>query len=126
MLIRRAAGIPSSEITSEALYSDRRRFLGVAAGVGLAAAAGIVVPALGRGRGVMGALAGWRGAPDDDPTSYEDVTSYNNFYEFGTGKDDPKKHGGSLRTRPWTVRVDGEVARPANYALDDLVKPFAV
>ncbi|MHB1225368.1 MAG: protein-methionine-sulfoxide reductase catalytic subunit MsrP [Gemmatimonadaceae bacterium] len=123
MLIRRAAGIPSSEITSEALYSDRRSFLGVAAGVGLVAAAGILAPTLGRGRGVMGALSGWCGASDDDPTPYDDVISYNNFYEFGTGKDDPMKHGGSLRTRPWTVRVDGEVARPADYALEDLVRP---
>lgn len=124
MLIRRAAGIPSSEITPQALYNDRRTFLGIAAGVGLAAAAGIIAPSLGRGRGgALGALAGWRGAPDDDLTKYDDVISYNNFYEFGTGKDDPKKNAGSLRTRPWTVRVDGEVARPANYALEDLVKP---
>jgi methionine sulfoxide reductase catalytic subunit len=51
------------------------------------------------------------------------VTSYNNFYEFGTGKDDPKKNAGSLVTKPWTVKVDGLVGKPGDYALEDLLKP---
>ncbi len=123
MLIRRTAGIPFSEITPEALYTDRRTFVGIAAGAGLLAAAGIAGSTLGRGRGAMNAIGDLGGAPEDKLTPYDDVTTYNNFYEFGTSKADPSRHAGSLRTHPWTVRVDGEVARPADYALEDLVKP---
>jgi sulfoxide reductase catalytic subunit YedY len=61
-------------------------------------------------------------AQPDVQTPYETATSYNNFYEFGTGKEDPKENAGSLRTRPWTVAVEGLVRRPAAYALDDLLK----
>ncbi len=123
MLIRRTAGIPFSEITPEALYTDRRTFVGIAAGAGLLAAAGIAGSTLGRGRGAMNAIGDLGGAPEDKLTPYDDVTTYNNFYEFGTSKADPSRHAGSLRTHPWTVRVDGEVARPADYALEDLVMP---
>ena len=128
MLIRPAPDIRSSEITPEALYVDRRRFLGVAAAAGAVAAAGILAPAVLR-RGGEGAtsvrIAGGDvgQAREDKLTPYEDVTSYNNFYEFGTGKDDPKRNAGTLRPKPWTVRVDGEVARPADYALEDFLKP---
>ncbi len=58
----------------------------------------------------------------DDPNTWEEITTYNNFYEFGTGKDDPARNAGSLKTEPWTVTVDGEVNRPGKYALDDLLK----
>jgi methionine sulfoxide reductase catalytic subunit len=128
MLIRPAPDIRSSEITPEALYVDRRRFLGVAAAAGAVAAAGILAPAVLR-RGGEGAtsvrIAGGDvgQAREDKLTPYEDVTSYNNFYEFGTGKDDPKHNAGTLRPKPWTVRVEGEVARPADYALEDFLKP---
>jgi len=57
----------------------------------------------------------------DKPTRYEDVTSYNNYYEFGTDKSDPARHAGRLKTRPWTVAVDGEVARPRSFDLDELL-----
>jgi sulfoxide reductase catalytic subunit YedY len=60
---------------------------------------------------------------DESLTPYEDVTGYNNFYEFGTGKEDPARYAHTLVTRPWTVEVDGEVARPAVYDLDDLLAP---
>lgn len=129
MLIRRAPDIAPSEITPEALYHDRRRFIALAAGAGAAAAIGILGSRLGRGGSAMPAVAaaGRDDDPDDEqrdePTSYEDVTTYNNYYEFGTGKDDPSKHAGSLRPRPWTVRVEGEVAKPADYDLDDFLAP---
>ena len=60
---------------------------------------------------------------DEPLTPYEDVTTYNNFYEFGTGKDDPARNAHTLRTRPWSIAVEGEVARPAIYALEDFVSP---
>jgi sulfoxide reductase catalytic subunit YedY len=59
-------------------------------------------------------------------TPYGDVTTYNNFYEFGTDKSSPSQRAGSLRTRPWTVKVDGECSHPANYEFDDLVKSHAL
>lgn len=127
MLIRRAPEILPSEITPEALYHDRRRFVALAGGAGLIAAAGVLGSRLGRGPGMIRALAGAPRADrqrDDELTPYEDVTTYNNFYEFGTGKGDPAKNAGSLRPSPWKVRVEGEVAKPADYDLEDFVAPY--
>jgi len=119
MLIRRPDDIPSSEITDERLYLDRRRFLGrvALAGAGLAAAA--TVP------GVLSACEAR--VPEQEPlepNSYEDITTYNNFYEFGTGKDDPARNAHTLRPRPWGVVVEGEVNRPQTFDVDDLIKRF--
>ncbi len=108
MLIRSPADIAPSEITPERLYLDRRSWIR-RLGLGVAAAA-FPRPLL---------------AAQDDPNSWEEVTGYNNFYEFGTGKDDPARHAGSLRTRPWTVKVEGEVARPGSYDLEALFKGIA-
>jgi sulfoxide reductase catalytic subunit YedY len=113
MLIRRPVDLPAREITDESLFWDRRSFLAALGGVAATAA----LP------GPVGALA--LRAPDDDKlTPYESVISYNNYYEFGTDKSDPKANAGSLRTSPWTVAVEGEVKRPATYALEDLLKGF--
>jgi methionine sulfoxide reductase catalytic subunit len=60
---------------------------------------------------------------DEPPTGREHVTGYNNFYEFGMNKEDPAQHAGSLTTQPWSVRVDGLVGKPADYALEDIVRP---
>ena len=68
--------------------------------------------------------SGWgRG---EKPNSYTDITTYNNFYEFGPEKDDPSANAHRLETKPWTVKVDGLVARPADYHLEDLIKPYAL
>jgi sulfoxide reductase catalytic subunit YedY len=119
MLIRRPPDIPTSEITDESLYWGRREFL-KAAGVGVAAVAGLIPLA-------TSPLTGdWRRGTvrDDKLTPYEDITGYNNYYEFGTGKDDPSRNAGRLRTRPWKIEIAGEVKRPATYDLDDFLKPF--
>jgi methionine sulfoxide reductase catalytic subunit len=120
--------LPSSEITPESLYLDRRSFLAAAGilGAGLATA-----PALGActpdgapqegQQGVPGKPYGLQ--PYDRVNSWDDVTSYNNFYEFGTGKDDPKANAQEFRTRPWTVKVDGLVAKPGDYQLEEFLKP---
>jgi methionine sulfoxide reductase catalytic subunit len=113
MLIRRPPDIPVSEITDESLFWNRRDFL-KAAGLGAAAVGGLL-PA--------GRLLS-RPSGDEKLTPFEDVTGYNNYYEFGTGKDDPAANAGRLHTRPWKVEVAGEVKRPAMYDLDDLLKPF--
>jgi sulfoxide reductase catalytic subunit YedY len=65
-----------------------------------------------------------RTGQDDELTSLEDVTGYNNFYEFGTGKEDPARNAHTLRPRPWTVEISGEVARPARYPIEDILGRF--
>ena len=115
MLLRRPPDIPSSEITDESLYWNRREFLQVA-GFGLAAAGGLTRLATGDWR-----LATVR---DDKLTPYEDITGYNNYYEFGTDKGDPKANATHFRTKPWKIEVAGEVKRPTTYDLDDFLRPF--
>jgi len=120
MLIRPPADISPSEITPPEIYRDRRRFMqgmgALAAGAALGAApdaeAGIKLP------GVRDSVY----RLDEKNTPYKDVTTYNNFYEFGTGKGDPSKNAGSLNTRPWTVAVEGEVRRPQTWDIDALLK----
>ncbi len=137
MLIRRPDDIPSSEITSEGVYVNRRQFIGMSAGVALGGAAG------GGGLGNFGDALRHDAGPrsdtgpqkdwstvrsdlDEELTPYEDVTSYNNFYEFGTGKSDPAKNAHTLRTRPWTIEVDGLCANPGVYGLEDFIKPGTI
>jgi sulfoxide reductase catalytic subunit YedY len=125
MLIRRPPDIPTSEITDERLYRSRRDFLRSTAG---AIAAGALSPALlaACGRREAEARAGSvaLAAGQDELTPFEDVTTYNNFYEFGTDKSDPARKGGSLRVRPWTVAIEGEVAKPGEYDVDELIRLF--
>jgi methionine sulfoxide reductase catalytic subunit len=95
------------------LFWNRREFL-KAAGIGVAAAGGLI-PIAARGRSRY---------DEDKLTPYEDVTGYNNYYEFGTDKGDPAKNATHFKTRPWKVEVAGEVKRPAVYDFDELLKPF--
>jgi sulfoxide reductase catalytic subunit YedY len=62
----------------------------------------------------------------DKPNAYQDIATYNNFYEFGTDKSDPSQNAGGLKTKPWTVKVDGMVTKPGDYHLEDLIKPYAL
>ena len=133
MLIRRPDDIPSSEITPESVYLRRREFITRLGGAGAALASLSLLGAAGcrdddarAEYAAGGEVAGESQALEDKLTPYEDVTSYNNFYEFGTDKSDPKENSQNFRTRPWTVTVDGLVKKPATYALEDLVKPFKV
>jgi sulfoxide reductase catalytic subunit YedY len=124
MLIKPPSDIPSSEITPEPLYLNRRAFISRVTGVAAGAALGGSL--LGACDANAEEAAGEAGAPQaDSPTSYEDITTYNNFYEFGTDKDDPARNATRFRTRPWSVTVDGLVRRPATYALDDLLRGIA-
>jgi sulfoxide reductase catalytic subunit YedY len=123
MIIRRPDDIPSSEITPERDYLGRREFVRAA---GLAAAAAIVAPsALGAcAREGDAAADGEVASGDDDkPNTYEQITSYNNYYEFGTDKEDPKANSGAFKPQPWTVRVDGLCRKPGNYGFEDLLEP---
>jgi sulfoxide reductase catalytic subunit YedY len=118
MLIRITPSNPirSSEITDEATYLNRREFLRDAGLLGLVAA-GVAATAPPAGAQQQGQDL------KDEQTPYEDVTSYNNYYEFGTDKEDPKQNARDFRTKPWSIKVEGMVAKPATYDLEDFVKP---
>lgn len=124
MSLRDALNIPSREITDEAVYRDRRRLLqalALAPAMGLVGCAEAEPPA--PPKTVVTpeqARSGFR--TSEELTRYEDVTSYNNFYEFGTDKTDPSKAAKTLRTAPWSVKVSGECEKPGTLALDDLLK----
>ena len=121
----------SSEITPRAVYEDRRRMMkqlaGGAAGSVLATWAGRQAMAATE---VPGKLAALKGVPSkvdgaqamDKPTEYKDASTYNNYYEFGTDKSDPAKNAHTLKTRPWSVAVEGLVKKPGTYGIEDLIK----
>jgi sulfoxide reductase catalytic subunit YedY len=125
--------IPAHEITPESVYLRRRDFL---SGAAVAAASLTVAPALACSADAdagpqadPAVLAGVQPGPygtDEAPTLRDDATSYNNFYEFGTDKSDPKRHAGSLRTKPWSVAIEGEVDKPASVPLETLLAPHAL
>ncbi|CAN5490920.1 protein-methionine-sulfoxide reductase catalytic subunit MsrP [soil metagenome] len=114
MLIRNAPDLTDNDVTDQGLYLRRRQFIAGAAGLGLAGLAGA---ADARGLAYKPGFS-----TTETPTPKKDITTYNNFYEFGVNKEDPGENAGSLKTRPWTVRVDGECEAPATFAIDDLIK----
>jgi methionine sulfoxide reductase catalytic subunit len=131
MLIGKPPDIASSEITPRSAYRryiDRRRFLRGAAAAGAAVLgaerlAWVIEPE----RAVL-ASTKLQTVPSpltttgEQLTSFDDITHYNNFYEFGVEKDQPAKNAGALPTRPWTVKVEGKVAKPLTFDIDDLLK----
>ena len=128
MLLKRGPAIPSSEMTDERLYWQRREFIRAAglAALGVATAGVDLVRAEPQRAASLPNVTPGPFGTSEARTPYEDVTTYNNFYEFGTDKASPARNAGSLRTSPWTVRVDGECRRQGNFPLDDLVKPQAL
>src|SRR5579883_2804786 len=135
---------PAGEITSESLYLSRRNLLG--AGLAGAALLGGAAWLLRRGLPADGG-SGSSGAPEprsaamppgallpnvkrgpyatsEKLTPYKDVTTYNNFYELGLGKDEPAENASTLKTRPWSVVCEGEVAKPQTIDIDTLLKLF--
>ena len=121
----------SSDITPRAVYEDRRRLMklaaGGAAGSVLAGWAGRQAMAQTVAPGKLAALAGIQSRVDgaqamDKPTEYKDASTYNNYYEFGTDKSDPAKNAHTLKTRPWSVAVEGLVKKPGNFNIEDLLQ----
>jgi methionine sulfoxide reductase catalytic subunit len=121
MLIKHAADIAPSEITPQAAYLRRREFLAGTAALGL----GALLPEPGRAAS-LAASKSPLSTTAEPQTALKDIISYNNFYEFGVDKDDPVKHAHTLKTKPWKVKVDGLVGKPADYDLDDLIKDIAL
>ncbi|EAQ03118.1 hypothetical protein OB2597_13278 [Pseudooceanicola batsensis HTCC2597] len=93
------------DVTPEQAYLNRRQIMAGAAGLGLGSIAG---PAFAAPEGL-------------EPNPLEDITNYNNYYEFGTGKTDPAEHAHALTTEPWSVKIDGMVDRPGDYQFEDIL-----
>ena len=101
--------LTQDDVTPEAVWLNRRQLLaGSAAGLGL---------------GLVGTAAA---ASDLEPNSFEDITSYNNFYEFGTDKGDPKRYAGEMTTEPWAIEIDGLVDRPGTYDVKDIMSEMTI
>ena len=106
MLIKRPPDIAASEVTDERLFWRRRDFIGALAGA-------LTMP-----------LLPTLPQQGEKLTSFEDITTYNNFYEFGTDKKDPSRQAHTLRPRPWTVRVEGEIKKPKVYDVDEVIRRY--
>jgi len=118
MLIRKPAEFRYSQVTPKQDYLDRRNFLAASA-----AALGTLVGSREAEAGTK--LQNVTKSPlsvDEKPTAYQYITNYNNFYEFGTDKEDPARNSQKFQTSPWTVSIEGEVEKPKTLSLDDLYK----
>src|SRR5690606_4295133 len=119
--------ITSSEITYQPFCRDGRRLLGLLAAsppLALSGCAEAEPPPPSPTR-TTPAQARPGFSTSEEPTRYEDITTYNNFFEFGTNKDDPSRAAKTLRTSPWSVAVDGECAKPGTIGLEDLLRGIA-
>lgn len=106
-----------SDVTPHRIFLDRRKFMA-------AGAAAVALPGLVRAQTINA-----RPSPlstDQTPNTFEEITNYNNFYEFGTGKEDPARNAGALTTDPWSVEVAGLVDRPGSYGVEDLAPENAL
>jgi sulfoxide reductase catalytic subunit YedY len=137
MLIRNAPDLRYSEITPKSLYLRRREFLQTAAGAAIGAAAAVASPLAARlgaqekqGTGHGAKLANVKKSPlsttGEKITSFDDITGYNNFYEFGPYKEDPKENAWRLKPRPWTITVEGYAAKKGTFGFDEFVHPYAL
>lgn len=124
MLIRRPSDLRPSEITSPELFHGRRRFLQGALAAGAAAAFGL--PAVASAGEKLPNVVKSPYRVDEPLTPYDAVTEYNNFYELGTGKDDPQRNAARLKPKPWTVEIAGACEQPGRVGFDDLIAGLAL
>ena len=118
--IKKASDVRSSEITPKSLYMNRRHFLGTAAA--RAALAPLLASTPAAASVKLEGVVKRAFRTDEEQTPHDDITSYNNFYEFGTGKGDPVRNSRFFKTKPWSVAVEGAVEKPGTYNFEDLVK----
>ena len=119
--------IKPSEITPEDVFYNRRDLLKAAVAAGLVTSAlPLAQAATLPPSGDFADLKAWPGSLDEQPNSFDDVTTYNNYYEFGTRKDDPARNAHTLVTEPWTVEVAGAAARTGKFTLEDILAPHAL
>lgn len=131
MLIKRKKswGLSENDVTDHALYQNRRQFLNSTLAIGLAAG----LPNLAFARTVdevkpITDLKNSQLSSEEELTTFESITTYNNFYEFGTGKDDPSLYATEFPdpSKPWQVTIDGECDKPGTYDYDELIKPYTL
>ena len=145
MLNKTSPQINSSEITDESVYMNRRRFVQAATVAGTLMAAGVAcsreealadkstgapdveMPSSGETVAERyGPVAKSQFSTDQEPNSWQDITTYNNYYEFGLDKSDPSANAGTLRPRPWSLTVSGEADVTGTFSLEDFIKPHAL
>ena len=128
MLIKKPADIRPSEITSQSSYLNRRAFMKAAAAAGGTLTAGgamsAVIPDARRAK--LDGVVPSDYSTDEAPNSYMDVTTYNNFYEFGVRKQDPHRNSQDFKPQPWSVEVSGNAEVTGSFALEDFVKPHTL
>jgi sulfoxide reductase catalytic subunit YedY len=124
VIIRKPADIKPSEITPKDVYLNRRRFLREVAAVAAAGASAALLPSVTQAGQKIPNVRKSPFSSNEKLTSVRDITSYNNFYEFGTDKKDPARNAQNFRTFPWSVAIEGEVKKPAVYQLEDFFKHF--
>ncbi len=128
MLIKPTPDMRESEVTPRELYLRRREFIGAAGATAAALATGLVVPGEAAAQNPaaqkLANLKKSSFSTTEAMNSYRDVTTYNNFYEFGLDKGDPARYASSLKPRPWTIKVEGECAKPGTYNIEDILKWF--
>jgi methionine sulfoxide reductase catalytic subunit len=130
MLIKKPNDIPSSEITPKSAYISRRKFITGAIATGAAAAGGLYlrgsfqdgVPVHADGGAKLTGVIKSQYSVSEKPTSFKDITNYNNYYEFSTDKYEPNGLSKKFRTRPWTVKIDGLVQKPKTMDIDAIIK----
>lgn len=128
MLIKKPAKLKASEITPRSIYLNRRRFMQSATGVLLGSMTGLLSAKSAESKKTYGGVKlEYQVQPvystDEEQTPYEHVTGYNNFYEFGTDKYSPAREAQALTVDPWSVQIEGHVAKPGSYTLEDILKP---
>lgn len=132
MLIRRprpgdSTRIQPSEITPEGVYLDRRRLMQAAVAAGVTGLGMAAWPQRTQAKVVdLTFKRNERYSTTETPNSYQDITSYNNFYEFGTDKDDPARNSGKFQPEPWSVSIGGEAEITGKFTLEDILKPHAL
>ncbi len=129
MLIKRPGEILSSEITAESVYLKRRELLkmaGIATAAALSSQSIFAAALPGETSRELPGVIKSPYSTDEDLNSWADITSYNNYYEFGTDKDDPVRYARDFEPRPWSVRVKGECDKPGDYNYEDLVSPYTL
>jgi sulfoxide reductase catalytic subunit YedY len=120
--------IKPSEITPESVFENRRTLLKAAVAAGLLPVAGCRSEAapLPPAGDTFPNVSKWPDSTDDKPNSWEDITTYNNYYEFGTDKGDPARYAHTLEVRPWSVEITGEAAKTGTFTLEDILQPHAL
>lgn len=128
MLIKKPADIRASEITSKDNYLNRRKFMRAAAFAGGSLIAGEALPAIipGEKRAKLSGVVPSKYSTDEAPNSYMDVTTYNNYYEFGVRKEDPSRNSKAFEPQPWSIEVSGNAEVTGKLALEDFVKPHTL